>query len=197
MSLGGTQVLIRTSLLSVIAFLIMLWEFPLPMFPVFLKLDLSDIAAALAVFSISPWAGVWVEFLKNILHLLVIGTTTGYIGELANFILGSIFALTLGFIYRAKYNRRVTVVLGMIGATLAMSLAAGFLNYYFFIPLYEKILGLNLNNLITMSGLANKLITDLKSLIIYAIVPFNLIKGLAVSLLAFFLYKRINFVLEK
>src|SRR5690554_3690588 len=79
--------MVKIAFLSVIAYIIMIFEFPLIFFPGFLKIDLSDIPALVAGFALGPVGGIMVELLKNLLHLIT-KTDTGGVGELANFLVG-------------------------------------------------------------------------------------------------------------
>lgn len=196
----STKSMTKISLLSVIAFVVMLIEIPLGIFPEFLKIDLSDIPALVGAFAMGPIAGVIIELIKNILHAFVKLAETGGVGQLANFIVGSIFVFTAGAIY-AKRKTFKMAVLGLIAGTVSMALFAAVFNYLVFIPLYAKYYGLPLEQYIDMAvGMAqkaNKLVVDYKTLIFISIVPFNLFKGIVVSAVTLPLYKKISPFLHK
>jgi riboflavin transporter FmnP len=189
-----TAKLIKISLLGVIGFIIMYIEFPVPLFPVFLKLDLSDIPALLGAFALGPSAGVLVEAIKNIFHMIFKWGVDSPVGELANFIVGSSFVFTAGLIYSMN-KTRATAIKSMIAATLAMGIVGGLANYYILIPFYSKLFPLEV--IIDMGKQANSAIVDLKSLILYAVVPFNLIKGLILSAITFLVYKHLSSILHR
>src|SRR3712207_5489248 len=92
--------MIKISLLSVMAFILMFFEVSMPIFPNFLKIDISDLPALLGSFALGPLEGVGIELFKNILHVIFKGTQTGLVGEFANFIVGAVFVLIAGYIYR-------------------------------------------------------------------------------------------------
>lgn len=92
-------------MLSAISYIIMFIEFPIPIFPAFLKLDLSDIPALIGGFAISPIAGVLIQLIKNLLHLIT-KTSTGGVGELGNFIVGAAYVFTASHIYKKHHNKR-------------------------------------------------------------------------------------------
>lgn len=174
--------MIKISLLGVMAFLIMFIELPLPLFPTFLKVDFSDLPALVGAFALGPMAGVGIELVKNILHGLFRGNSA-FIGEFANFAVGSILVLTAGFMYKGRKTRKSAIISLAVG-TVVMSIAAGLLNMFVFLPLYEKVLGFpmpaNLNKYIGVT-----------------IIPFNLIKGFIASFITFAIYKKVSPALHK
>ncbi len=184
---SSVNLMVKIALLSVISFVIMFIEFPLPLFPPFLKIDLSDIGALVGAFAFGPVAGITIELLKNILHLL--RTSTGGVGELANFIVGAALVAPAGFIY-SKNKSMKTALIGLSVGTLCMGLVGAIANYYILIPFYANFMPID--QIIGMAQAANSLIVDLKSYVLYAAIPFNIIKGIVVSILTLLIYKRIS-----
>lgn len=115
--------LVKVSIFGALAFVVMLIEFPLGIFPEFLKLDFSDCIALIISFALGPAWGVGVEFLKNVLHLFV--TKTVGIGEFANFMIGGFFVYIAGYIYAKNRTKRGAAV-ALIISTIAFSIWAGF-----------------------------------------------------------------------
>jgi len=185
----------KIAILGVIAFVFMLLDFPLWFTPPFLKFDISDLPSLIGAFALGPMAGVLIQLVKNLLKLLLAGTNTAAVGELANFIVGSVFAYTAGLIYYKEKTFR-NAIKGLVVGVLAMTIAISFANYYVMIPFYSKAYGLPLEKIIAMSTAVNKYIVDLKSLIIFGVVPFNLLKGLVTSILTVLLYKRISPIIK-
>lgn len=188
-----TQTIVKVGFLSATAFVLMYLEFQVPLFPGFLKLDFSDVPALIASFAIGPLYGVMVELIKNILHATI--TQSGGIGEIANFAVGSIFVYTAGVIYQFNKTRK-TALISMAIATVVMAFTASLLNYYVFLPLYQKVMGWPMNAIISMSSAANKSIVDIKTLIAYGIFPFNILKGVVISLITLIIYKKISPILK-
>ena len=94
----STQNMIKIAFLSVIAAILMQWGIKLPaLFPSFLEIDFSEVPALVAILAVNPWAGIIVVIVKNVLKALLFGTSTGYVGELANMVIaiGYILPLTL------------------------------------------------------------------------------------------------------
>lgn len=187
--------MVKISVLGVMAFLIMFIEFPLPIFPSFLKIDISDLPALIGAFAFGPIEGVLVELVKNILHL-IIKNGTGGVGELANFMIGSVLVYVSGYIYKYKKTKKRAFVSLIVGA-IVMSLAAGVLNYSIFLPLFEKVVGFPIQAMVGIASKINPQVKDLNTYIIWAIIPFNLIKGVIVSFITLLVYKSISPVLNK
>lgn len=184
---SSVNLMVKIALLSVISFVIMFIEFPLPLFPPFLKIDLSDIGALVGAFAFGPVAGIAIELLKNVLHLM--RTSTGGVGELANFIVGAALVAPAGFIYTRKKSMK-TALIGLAAGTLVMGLVGAIANYYILIPFYANFMPID--QIIGMAQAANSLIVDLNSYILYAVIPFNILKGIVVSILTILIYKRIS-----
>ncbi|NLW22141.1 MAG: ECF transporter S component [Tissierellia bacterium] len=191
-----TKTLVKISVLGVISFILMLMDFPLWFSPPFLKFDISDLPSLLGAFAMGPMVGVIIQFVKNMLKIIVAGTNTAGVGELANFIVGSIFAYSAGLIY-FKEKTFKNAVIGLIVGTLSMTIIISILNYYVMIPFYSKAYGLPLDKIIAMGSAVNRYVVDLKSMIIYAVVPFNLLKGTVVSLITILIYKRLSPILHR
>ena len=190
--LGSTKTLTKISILSVIAYLIMFLEIPVLFFPGFLKIDLSDIPALIGAFAMGPAAGIMIELIKNILHFIT-KTTTGGVGELANFLVGIALIIPAAIAYR-QYQTKKAAVIGMIIGTLVMGITGGLANYYILLPFYAKIMPME--QIIAWSAAANGAIVDMKTLIFYAIIPFNIIKGIVVAVVTSMLYKKISPILK-
>lgn len=186
----------KIAVLSAIAFIIMRLELPLPFIaPTFYEMDFSEVIVLIGSFALGPMAGVIIELLKNILNILFTGSTTAYVGELANFVTGCAFVLPAAFLYRHKKDRR-HAVLGMVAGTLTLAVAGGLINYFIMVPLYAK-LYMPLDTIIGMATEIFPSIDSLWKMILLCVVPFNLIKGVLCSVLTFLLYKRIAVLLKK
>ena len=186
----------KIACLGAIAALLMLFEFPLPFAPAFYELNFSEIAVLIAGFALGPMAAVWTELIKILLNLIFNGTDTAFVGELSNFLMGVAFALPAAIIYKHKKSFKSAVV-GMVVGTAALAIIGAFVNYYIMIPAYVRFMGFKMEAIIGMGNKINSSITDLSSLIIFATLPFNLVKGVVSSLLTALVYKRISPLLHK
>lgn len=187
-----TNVLTKTAVLSAIAYIVMLFEFPLPFAPAFLKLDFSDIPPLIASFALGPWVGVAVEFIKNLIKFIT-NTHTGGVGELGNFLVGASFVLTAGYIYRIKKEKKFAL-LACISATIVMTLVAVAFNNFILIPFYSKIMPIEA--IIAMGSAITSKIHNVPTLVLYGITPFNLFKGFVISGITMGIYKKIKPILK-
>lgn len=195
--LWSTRTMVKVSVLGVIAFVLMFFELPLIFLaPPFIKMDISDLPALIGAFAMGPMAGVIIQLLKNVLNVVIEGTTTAGVGEFANFVVGSAFAYTAGFIYFKKRTFGRAVV-GLVAGTIIMTIVISFANYYVMFPFYAKLFGWPIENLVEMGTAINKNIIDMKTMIIYAIVPFNLLKGTILTALTILIYKKVSPILHR
>lgn len=194
---SSLRYIVKIGVLTAMAFVLMLLEFPLPFLaPPFYELDFSEIPVLIGSFALGPMAGVLIELLKNLLNLIFEGTTTSFVGEFANFVTGCAFVLPAAFIYR--YRKTIKgALLGLGVGTVVLGVFGSLLNYFFLIPAFSQIYGLPLETIIGMGTAVNPLIGDLRTLVVIAVLPFNLVKGLACSLITFLLYKRVSPLLHK
>jgi riboflavin transporter len=178
-----TNVLVKVSLLSAIAAVLMYIDFPiLPAFD-WLKIDLSDIPALIGAFAFGPVAGIIIEAFKILLKMLLKGTQSGGIGELANFIIGIAFVVPAAMLYKGNKTRR-TALVGLAVGTIAMSVVGLLANYYLLIPLYKNFLP------------ALKESSYVMKYMFYGVLPFNLIKGVMVAAVTLVIYKKIAVILR-
>lgn len=187
----------KIGILSAMAFVLMLFEFPLVFLaPSFYELNFSDVVALIGSFAMGPLAGVLIEFFKIVLNLIVTGTDTAFVGEFSNFVMGCAFVLPAALLYRYRKTLGMAV-LGMAVGTLVLAVVSGLLNYYVMIPMYSNLYGAPIEAIIGMGAKINPAIGSLWGLVLLAVVPFNLIKGVACAILTFFLYKRVSSLLHK
>lgn len=193
----NTKTMVKISVLGVISFILMFFELPMPFLaPTFMKIDISDLPSLIGSFAIGPMAGVIIQLLKNVLNVLIEGTTTGGVGELANFVVGSAFAYTAGFVYY-KNKTFGRAVAGLLIGTVTMTIVITLANYFVMFPFYAKLFGMEIQTLVDMGAAINKNITDLKSMMLISVVPFNLIKGIMLTALTLLIYKRVSPILHK
>ncbi len=190
------RMLTKIGVLSAIAFVLMLMDFPLWFAPAFLKFDLSEVPALMGTFALGPIAGILIQLIKNVLKIAIKGTSTMGVGELSNFVVGSLFVIPAGIIYHRNKTFK-NAVIGLIIGILTMTLGASLSNYYIMIPFYAKLFGMPIEKIVSMGSAVNKMVVDYKSLIIYAIIPFNLFKGIVVAIVTLLLYKRISPILHR
>jgi riboflavin transporter FmnP len=188
--------IVTAGVLAAISTILRFLEIPLPLLPTFLKLDLSNIPALIGGLALGPVAGTAILLVKNLIYL-PFSQTLG-VGELADFIISLTLVLTASLFY--KYNKtRKGAVIGMATGSAIMSFIAGpLLNYFLLIPFYAVVyFGSSVDAIIQMAATANPGINSLWAYILYAVVPFNIVKCLAVCLITGLLYKPLSPLLHK
>lgn len=192
-----TNWLVKVAMLSAISLVLMLFEFPLPFIaPPFYELDFSEIPVLIGTFALGPLAGVTIEFLKILLNLLVNGSITGGVGEIANFIIGIIFILPAGILYK-KNKTKKNAIIGMIAGGIVMVSVSAFVNAYILIPAYGKALELPINTFIEMGSKIHPSIDSVLDLALLCVVPFNALKITIVSVITAFIYKPLKRLFRK
>ena len=137
-SLRNTHTMTSVALLTAISYALAFFELPMPLSPTFAKMDLSDFPALVGAMTLGPWAGVVVEFVKNLLSLFT--TSTGGVGELANFLMGGAFSFVAGVVYyKGKQRAWFACLLGSVAMTITAALA----NYFILLPLFETFMPLD------------------------------------------------------
>ncbi|MEH7501124.1 ECF transporter S component [Neobacillus drentensis] len=172
---------VSIGMLSSIAYLLMLLNFPLPLFPNFLFVDFSDIPALIATLIFGPIAGILVEFFKNVLNYIATGSQTGIpVGHIANFVAGIVFILPTYFVYN-RLKTRKGMTLALIAGTAIMAVMMSILNYFFILPAYTVLMGF----------------PDMRNLVVPAILPFNILKGVMMSAIFMLLFIRMQAWINK
>ncbi|MGI6560394.1 MAG: ECF transporter S component [Saccharofermentanales bacterium] len=190
-----TRWIAKTGILSAIAIILMYLEFNIPLMPVFLKFDFAEVAALLGAFSMGPWTGVIIEFIKNLSHLPF--SHTSYVGEMANFIVCGSFVFAAGFIYQRNKTKQ-NALMGLTVGTIVMTIFGILVNYYINLPFYASAMGIDLDAIIGMSqAVGNTLVTDMKSLLVFVFAPFNIFKGIVISTIVMLIYKKLSPILHK
>lgn len=187
---------VQIGMFGALAAVLMLFEFPLPFIaPPFYELDLSEIPVLIGTFSMGPVAGVLIELIKILLKLILKGTSTAYVGDVANFAIGCCFLLPAGIIYKTKRTKKGAVI-GMVLGTLVMSAVGAVINAYILLPFYSRFYGMPMEALIQAGTEVNQLITSIPTFVLIAVVPFNLVKGFLVSLITMLVYKRVRVIIK-
>lgn len=193
---SSTHYITYTAIFSCMAGVLMLVEIPLFFAPAFYKMDLSELPVFICTFYLGPVAGVISEFIKVIVKLLLKGTTTAFVGDFANFAIGCSFVIPASIIYHAKPGKK-TALAGMIIGAAVMTIFGSLFNAIYLIPKFAELYGIPLDTIIGMGTAVNPKITSISNLVLFAVVPFNLLKGIVVTVLTFLLYKRISPILHK
>lgn len=181
---------------SAIAGILMFFEFPmLWIAPEFYKMDFSEVPILICAFAYGPVAGVVAELCKEFIKLFLKGTPTAFVGDLANFIFGCAMILPASIIYHIKKTRKGALI-GMTTGTIFRSIFGGLFNAVYLIPAYVVLYGMPLEAIVGMGTAVNPQITNVTTLALFAVVPFNILKGTMISIATFLLYKKLSPVIH-
>lgn len=185
----------QIGMLAAVATVLMLFEIPLPFAPSFYELDFSEVPILIGCFAMGPAAGACIELIKILLNFIINGTITAGVGEIANFLIGCSLVVPAGIIYRKMHSKKGALI-GMTVGTLFMTIVGCFLNAYILLPTYAKAFEMPIDALVGMGTAINANITSLFTFVAFAVAPFNLLKGVLVSLIVFLVYKKISPILH-
>lgn len=184
-------------ILSAVAFGLMMLEFPLLWIaPEFYKMDFSELPVIIGTFALGPVSGIIIELIKNLLNVLIDGTSTAFVGEFANFAMGICYILPAGLLYYFRKTKK-TACIGLILSTVSCVILGCILNAYVLLPLYSRLYFKdNIQVIIGMGTDVHSIIKDVPTFILFAVAPFNLIKYGAASIITILIYKRISRILK-
>lgn len=193
---ASIRTMAQIAMLGAVSVILMLIEFPLPFLaPPFYQLDFSEVPVLIGTFAMGPLAGAAIELIKILLNLVINGTITAGVGELANFIIGCSMILPAGIIYR-KHKTRKRAITGMVTGTVIMAVIGCFINAFVLLPAYSVGLGISMDALVGMGTAINPAITNVGWFVVLAVAPFNLVKGIVVSVVTMLLYKRVSVIIK-
>ena len=187
------RALTGTAMLGAVAAVLMYLEFPIPIMPAFVKLDVSELPALIASFAYGPVSGVLVCLIKNLIKLP--STSTAAVGELFNFVMGALFVGVAGIVYKRNKTRKGAIVGALLGA-LVMAVVSVPYNYFIVYPAYVVMYHLPLEAIIGMYQAINPSVDGLLTCLITFNFPFTLLKGLLDAALCFLIYKPLSGVLH-
>lgn len=180
-----------TAMLAAISYILAFVEFPVLLSPAFARMDISDFPALIGAFAFGPLCGVMIELVKNGLQLL--STSTGGIGEFANFLMGGSYVLTAGFIYKYHKTKR-TAWIACLASSVVMGIVAAIANYFILLPMFEMFMPLD--QVIAAFGEFMPFIQTKLDVVLYNAFLFNLLKGLVIGVFTMAVYKRRTPVLK-
>lgn len=189
---NNTRKTAAVAMLGAVGFVLMFMEISVPIMPVFIKLDFSELPAVLASFAYGPVAGIAVCLLKNALHLLV--TNTAGVGELSNFLLGIFFVVPAGLIYRKSHTRKGALIGAGVGC-VAYALASVPINYFLIYPMFGQFV-MPLPVILGMYQTLNPNVETLWQALTQFNLPFNFAKEVLVSAITFLVYKKLSPILH-
>ena len=190
-----TRNMVSIAMLAAVAVVLMLFEFPLPFLPPFYKIDASELPVIIGAFAMGPWAGALIELIKVLLNLLLDGTTTAFVGEFANFLIGCSYVVPASLVYYYRKSKK-NALLGLVLGTVACAVVGCLLNAYLLLPAYSKAFKMDIEALIAMGTAANKAIDSMFTFVLFATAPLNILKCGLVSVFTMLIYKPISRILK-
>ena len=192
-STSKVRVLTGTAMLGAVAAVLMYLEFPIPIMPAFVKLDVSELPALIASFAYGPVSGILVCLIKNLIKLP--STSTAAVGELFNFVMGALFVGVAGLIYKRNKTRKGAIVGALLGA-LVMAVVSVPYNYFIVYPAYVVMYHLPLDAIIGMYQAINPNVNGLLACLLVFNLPFTFVKGALDAMLCFLVYKPLSPILH-
>ena len=187
------RALTGTAMLGAVAAVLMYLEFPIPIMPAFVKLDVSELPALIASFAYGPVSVVLVCLIKNLIKLP--STSTAAVGELFNFVMGALFVGVAGIVYKRNKTRKGAIVGALLGA-LVMAVVSVPYNYFIVYPVYVVMYHLPLEAIIGMYQAINPSVDGLLTCLLVFNLPFTFVKGVLDAVLCFLIYKPLSPILH-
>lgn len=192
-----TRKLAMIGMFSAIAMILHVLDFPIFFAPGFYKMDFSELPVLIGSFAFGPVAGVMMEFVKILLKLCVKGTSTAFIGDLANFVVGCSLILPASAVYSFKKTKK-SAIIACIAGTLVMTVFGTAFNAVYLLPAFSKFYGMPMEAILAMGTEVNPLAKEgsIVSFVVACVAPMNLIKGTLVSVVTLLIYKPLSPIIK-
>ena len=191
-----TRILAQIAMLGALSTVLMMVEFPIPVIaPPFYQMDFSEVPVLIGAFAMGPVAGMMIELLKVLLYAVLHGTTTAGVGEVANFIIGCSFIIPATLCYKHHKSKK-TAMIGMALGTIIMAVVGCVINAFVLLPTYAVAFGVPVSSFVEMGTAIHPSINNIFTFVVLAVAPFNILKGVIVSVITLLLYKRIRILLR-
>jgi riboflavin transporter FmnP len=192
-NISNTQRITLIGIFSALAAVLMYLEIPFFFAPPeAYKLDFSEVPVLISSFMLGPVEGIITECLKIVIKLIIKPTSTAFVGEFANLVVGITFVLPASIIYKKRKTRKGALI-GMTAGTLTMTVVGCFVNAFILLPAFAYLFGnVPVSEIIKLGTAVNPAITNMFTFIVLAVVPVNIVKGVLVSLVVFLIYKPVT-----
>ena len=191
----ATRKVVMIGMFSAISGILYCFDFALPIAPSFYKLDFSELPALIAGFAFGPVAGVLVEFIKEIVKLMLKSTSTAFVGDLANFLIGCMLVLPASVIYQFHKSKN-SALFGCIVGTLVMTSFGTWFNAVYLLPTFSRLFGMPMEAILGMGQAINAGVKDLTTFVIFMVAPINIIKGVGISAITMLVYKKLSPIIK-
>ena len=190
-----TKTVVMAGLFSAISGVLMFFDIPVAFAPSFYKLDISEVPVLVLSFAYGPAAAVLCQLGKILIKLLLKGTTSAFVGEAANFVIGCFLVVPAGAVYLFQKTKK-GAILGCVLGTILMTALGSLINVFYLLPMFSEIYGMPLQKIVEMGQLINPSIRNVGTLVLFCVVPLNLVKGALDSVITVLLYKRLSPMLK-
>lgn len=189
-----TKNVVLMGMFGALAGVLMIFELPLPFIaPSFYGLDLSEVPVLVGAFAMGPVAGAVMEVVKILVKLVLKPTSTGFVGELANLTFGCAMVVPAGMIYRRRRTKKGAMA-GLVVGTVLFTVIGIIGNALVMVPFYSNFMPLD--TIIAAGAAINPAISNVWTFAIICVGPFNVIKGVVVSVITSLVYKRISVIIH-
>lgn len=191
------DVIAKIAIMGALGAVLLTLNFPIPFIaPTFYKIDFSDVPALIGGFAMGPLAALMIELVKIVINIILEGgSSTMFVGELSNFIMGVAFSVPAAYYYQK--NRTLSgAIKAMILGGILTAITSSLLNYYAIIPAYVKFMHFPLDSIIALGNKVFSVVKDKMTLVLFCTVPFNIVKVILTSIVTCVLYKRISPILK-
>ena len=193
----NTRKLAMIGMFSAIAMILHVLDFPIFFAPGFYKMDFSELPILVGSFAFGPVAGVMMEFVKILLKLCIKGTSTAFIGDLANFVVACSLIIPASAVYSFKKTKKSAIIACIVG-TLVMTVFGTAFNAVYLLPAFSKFYGMPMDAILAMGTEVNPLAKEgsIVSFVVACVAPMNLIKGTLVSVVTLLIYKPLSPIIK-
>lgn len=174
----STKQMARMGVLSALSLVLMLL-IRLPIIPAapFLEYEPADVPILIGAFLYGPIPGFIMAVVVSLVQAMTVSAGSGWIGALMHVISTGAFAIVAGTIYKKKHTFKGAILALSVGVIVSTTLMVG-LNLVF-TPIFMKVP-----------------LEVVKAMILPAILPFNLLKGIMNSALVCLVYKPVGKILR-
>ena len=186
-----TKNLALIGVLGAFSAILMMFRFPVPFLPPFLSFDFTGIPELIGGFALGPVCAVLIVAVKILIQLIIGGTNSMFTGEIQGLLLSCALVLPASMYYQLHKTRKGAVI-GMVMGVGVCTITAIFTNLYLIIPFYVSLYQMDMDAIIQMCTKVNPAVDSVWKMVLFGIVPFNLIKTGANAILTFLIYKKIS-----
>jgi riboflavin transporter FmnP len=184
------------AIFGAVAFVLMFFSFNIPFLSPFAEIDLSAVMELMGGFLLGPIGGAEIIVLKVLLKLLFKGSGSMLTGEIQNILLEMAFVIPAAIFYK-KHKTKKGAIFGMVLGAFISVIVSIFTNVYLILPFYMKLYEMDWDAIIEIFTNINPVITNIPTIIIFSVVPFNVVSRVLTSLITLVLYKKVSRLIKE